>query len=165
MHTPEAFAKMKATVSTPEFKALQSKKSKEIHLRPEVRAKLSEAAKGRVKSAETRAKISINMTGHATSLETRAKIGAKSLGRKNSEASKLRMSEIFSSLPAADRTRQRLKKFEIVDGRIVKYCDKHGLVTNILVKRSKRSSLSIKCAECEREAARKRYAKKSARDC
>lgn len=163
LHTPEAFAKMKATVNTPEFKALQSAISQEIHSRPGVRAKISAAAKGRVKSPETLAKMSANAKGRVTSQETRAKIGAKSLGRRHSQESKNKMSTVFSALPAAQATRERLQKFMINNGAITKVCNAHGPVTDVYVKKSRKGDITVRCAECERAKLRERYKRKHAR--
>lgn len=155
LHNSATYSKMKATVNTPEFKAKQSATSREIHSRPEVKAKLSAAAKGHVKTAETRAKMSANMTGHVTSQETRAKIGAKSAGRKHSAESKAKMSEVFSASPAVERTRSRLRKFTVQDGKIAKHCSVHGVVTDVYVKMRK-GEPQVRCAVCERAKARAR---------
>lgn len=155
LHNQATYEKMKATVSTPEFKAKQSALSREIHSRPEVKAKLSAAARGHVKTAETRAKMSASMTGRVTSQETRAKIGAKSACRKHSAESKAKMSEVFSASPAAERTRERLRKFTMQNGKITKHCSVHGVVTDVYVKMRK-GEPQVRCAVCERAKARAR---------
>ena len=75
-YAPEAIAKMKATVGTSEFKAKQSRISKEIHSRPEVKAKISAAAKRQLRSQETSAKMTASRRGKKISAWTRAKLSA-----------------------------------------------------------------------------------------
>jgi group I intron endonuclease len=80
-HSPETYAKIKVTISTPEFKAKHAEKSREALSRPEVKRKMTAALTGRKLSVEHRAKISENQRGRVTSQEIRDKIKQSSKGK------------------------------------------------------------------------------------
>jgi len=84
-HSPEAYAKMKATVGAPAFKAEHAAKSRATLAKPEVRAKISAKLTGRTLSAEHRAKISAGQTGRIVSSETRERLRQSSTGRVKSQ--------------------------------------------------------------------------------
>ena len=158
LNTPEARAKNKAALNTPESKIKQSAASKEIHSRPGTKAKLSATSSGRVFGPEARAHMSAAQKGRVASLETREKLrmamlgNKRSLGHKWTSETRLKVTGALAKI--RERINDKLRRYVTENGCIThKICHVHGLVpvSDCHVGKYEKGSPRIECRLCMRQ--------------